>query len=306
MSATDQMIARDALDWLVRVNDPDFDGWEQWEAWMAADARHAATYWRLAEDDGEAVEALKTAPARRLPTLRRRFALPRRTAIAAAVGVLALGIGWIGWTARPQPWQVETAPGETRTLTLADGTEVALDGGTRLAMDRRHPRAATLESGRALFEVVHDERRPFVVRAGDATLTDLGTVFDVTLLQDGARVAVSEGAVRVDAGGGSAVLNPGDSVIATARGLERRPVDIESVDDWRDGRLSWNGERLAVVAQDLSRALGRPVNVAPALADRRFSGSLATTASPDEQRARLALLLGLSVVEDGEGWRLEP
>lgn len=308
MSATTKTIDRDALDWLVRVNDPDFDQWDAWEAWLAADGRHAETYWRLAETEGEAVEALKTAPARRLPTMRaaRGFVFPRRAAIAAAVGVLALGVAWIGWSARPQPWLIETAPGEQRTVVLADGSQVMLDGATRLAMDRRKPREVSLEAGRALFEVEHDEAHPFLVAVGDTTLTDLGTIFDVTRLQDGARVSVSEGSVQVDAGAARAVLNPGDSVLSTSRGLERGSVMPEDVDAWRDGRLSWNGERLDVVAQDLSRALNRPVTIAPSLADRRFSGSLNTNASPADQKTRLELLLGVTVVETGEGWRLEP
>lgn len=308
MSATTEMIEREALDWLVQVNDPDFDQWDAWEAWLAADARHAEIYWALAETDGDAVEALKTTPTRVLPTMRapRGFVLPRRAAIAAAVGVLALGVAWIGWSARPQPWLVETAPGEQQTITLADGSQVVLDGATRLAMDRRKPREVTLEAGRALFEVEHDETRPFLVQVGDATLTDLGTIFDVTRLQDGARVSVSEGSVQVDAGAARTVLNPGDSVVAGPRGLERGSIAPEDVDGWREGRLSWNGERLTVVAEDLSRALNRPVTVAPALADRRFSGSLTPPASPAQQRRRLELLLGVSVVEDGEGWRLEP
>lgn len=308
MSATTGMIEREALDWLVRVNDPDFAEWDAWDAWLVADARHAETYWRLAETEGDVMEALKTAPARTVPTMRapRGFVFPRRAAMAAAVGVLALGVAWIGWNARPHPWLVETAPGEQRTITLADGSQVVLDSATRLAMDRRKPREVRLESGRALFEVEHSETHPFLVEVGDATLTDLGTIFDVTRLQDGARVSVSEGSVQVDSGAARTVLNPGDSVVAGPRGLERGSIAPEDVDGWREGRLSWNGERLSVVAQDLSRALNRPISIAPSLADRRFSGSLTTTASPDRQRARLELLLGVSVVEDGESWRLEP
>ncbi|QDH74025.1 FecR domain-containing protein [Brevundimonas sp. M20] len=309
MSATDMKIEQAALDWLVRVNDPAFDQWDAWEAWLAADARHAETYWRLAEAEGEAVEALKSAPPRRAaPVIRRgvQFPLPRRAVMAAAVGALAVGLGWIGWTQTPRPWSVETAPGEQRTVSLADGSKITLDGGTRLSMDRRKPREVTLEGGRALFDVVHDDARPFIVGVGEAILTDLGTVFDVTHLQNGARVAVSEGSVRVDARGDTATLNPGDSVVASPRGLERRPVDIEAVDDWREGRLSWNGERLDVVAQDLARALNRPIRIAPALAGRSFSGSLNIGPDARDQRERIALLLGVTVIEDGEGWRLEP
>lgn len=308
MSATDTMIEREALNWLVQVNHPDFALWDAWETWLTADPRHAEAYWCLAETERDAVEALKTAGPRAVPTMRapRGFVFPRRAAVAAVVGVLALGVAWIGWRALPQPWLVETAPGEQRTITLSDGSRVVLDGATRLAMDRRKPREVVLENGRALFEVEHDETQPFLVEVGDATLTDLGTIFDVTRLQDSARVSVSEGSVQVDSGTARTVLNPGDSVIAGPRGHERRSIAPEDVDGWRGGRLSWNGERLSVVAEDLSRALNRSISIDPSLANRRFSGSLNTTASPLQQKARLELLLGVSVVEDGDGWRLEP
>lgn len=304
---------RQALDWLVRVNDPAFEGWAEWEAWIAADPGHAEAYWRLAEREADAVAALRMAPT---PTIRRimrgpapergGFRPPRRSILAAAVAVLALGGGWFAWNERPQPWIVQTAPGETHTLSLSDGSTVWLAGGTRLTMDRREPRVVTLDAGQALFEVVHNEAHPFVVAAGDATLTDLGTTFDVTRMGAEVRVSVSEGIVRVDLQNASATLNPGDGVMAAGGRLERRSVAPEDVGGWREGRLAYSSETLAVVAQDLARALNRPVAVSPDLADRRFSGSLTTTAAPAEQRQRLSRLLGVSVTEDGDGWRLEP
>lgn len=300
-------IDREALDWLVRVNDPDFTAWEDWEAWMAADPARSEAYWRLAEDEGDAVEALKAAPASSVRRImpRRAFALPR-AAMAAAFALLALGGGWFVWDGRPQLWTIETAPGEQRTVTLADGSAVSLAGATRLTLDRRRPRDVSLEAGRALFEVTHDEAHPFVVAVGDTTLTDLGTTFDVTRLDEGTRVAVSEGVVRVDSQNATATLNAGDAVVATPEGLKRRSVSPDDVASWREGRLSYTDEALAVVAEDLSRAINRPIAVSPAITGRRFSGSLTTTRDAASQRARLARLLGVSVVEDGEGWRLEP
>lgn len=301
-------IDRQALDWLVRVNDPAFTAWEDWQAWLAADPAHAAIYWRLAEAEGDAVEALNAAPA---PTVarvmpRRAFALPRRSVMAAAIAAVAVGGVWFGWSERARPWIIETAPGEVRTVTLDDGSLVSLAGGSRLTLDRKHPRDVNLEAGRALFEVTHDEARPFVVQVADATLTDLGTTFDVTRLQDGARVSVSEGIVRVDMQTATETLNAGDGALATSRGIERREVATEDVAAWREGRLSYTGETLAIVAEDLSRALNRPIAVSPTVASRRFSGSLTTTSDAANQKTRLSRLLGVSVVEDGEGWRLEP
>lgn len=307
MSASDSMIEREALAWLVRVNDPAFDQWDAWDHWLAADVRHSATYWRLAEAEADVVEALKSAPVRPArPVVARTVGFPRRAAVAAAVAVVALGGGWLAWNQRAQPWSIATASGERRTVTLADGSRVSLDGATRLTLDRRDPRDVTLNAGRALFEVAHDDADPFRVTVGDTTVTDLGTTFDVTRLSDGARISVSEGSVRVDRKSASATLHPGDGVVATSRGLERRSVSPEDVAGWRAGRLSYTNETLAIVAQDLERVLGRPIRVAPSLSERRVSGSWSTQAAPTDLKARLSRLLGVSVVEDGQGWRLEP
>lgn len=310
----DTKIQGEALDWLVQINDAGFDRWGDWDLWMAADPRHAEAYWALAEADAGAVEALQTTSARSpsqsasVTPFRARVrppTFPRRAAMAAAA-VLVVGGAVFGWTQRPQPWSIETRTGEQRTVQLADGSNVILDSGTRLTLDHREPRKVRLDAGRALFTVVYDEAHPFLVEAGGATLTDLGTIFDVTHLSDGARVAVSQGSVRIDAGAASAVLTPGDSVVSSARGLERGATSIEAVSAWTEGRLTYAGERLDVVAQDLTRSLGRPVVVAPAIAGQRFSGSMGLAQPSPAFKARLAVLLDVSIVDDGSVWRLQP
>lgn len=310
MTDTSQSIEQAALAWLVRVNDPDFEAWDEWQAWLARNPAHETTYWRLAAREAEAVEALTARPVvanddRPVGRSGRRGANRIWAAVAATLAVVVLGAGAYGWTVRPQPWLVETAPGEQRTLDLADGTRIQIAGDSRLKLDRRDPRVADLQSGRALFEVVHDDRRPFAVTVGDIAVTDLGTVFDVTALEDGgARVAVSEGLVRLDRNHQTVTLKPGDAVVANARGFERRLVAVETVAAWREGRLVYDNERLSVVAADLSRALGKPVVIAPELADRRISGSLSTRGSPEALRRRLELLLDATVVQSDAGWRI--
>lgn len=307
MTDTLNAVEQAALDWLVRVNDPAFDAWDDWQAWLAEDPQNTEIYWRLAATEAEMVDGM--AAQRDTPNLRpardARRSMSRTWLAAAAVLVAGLvGIGWYG-LARPQPWVVETAPGEQRRLELADGTIIHVAGGTRLRLDHRDARRAELESGRALFDVAHDDRRPFAVDVGDIAVTDLGTVFDVTRLQDGARVTVSEGVVRVDQRNRTATLKAGDGLIVGDRGFERRPVVLAAVGEWRNGRLVYDNERLAVVAVDLSMALGRRVTVSPDMADRRISGSLSVSGEPEVVRRRLELSLDARVTNDGGGWRIE-
>ncbi|MEJ1962448.1 MAG: FecR domain-containing protein [Gammaproteobacteria bacterium] len=71
---------------------------------------------------------------------------------------------------------IGTDVGEQRTLTLADGTRIYLNTDTRVVVRYdEHVRRVELKSGEALFEVAHRPDQPFVVVAGDRTITALGT-----------------------------------------------------------------------------------------------------------------------------------
>jgi transmembrane sensor len=305
MSEIDQAVEREALNWLVRVNDPGFTAWDAWEAWLAQSPDHVEAYWRLAAQEADVVEALgsEKKPMGSVSSAARKAAPTRRYWLAAVAVAAAVAGVWI-WQERPQTWHVETAPGEQRTLELADGTRLHLDGATRVTLDRARPRYAGLDQGRLLAEVVHDARRPFSMVVGDAVLTDLGTAFDVTRLEDGLRVAVSEGVVRVDVAREAVTLRPGEGLVARQGRLTRRSVAAADVDGWREGRLVYDDERYAVVAEDLARAVGRPVRLAPELADRRFTGSISVLGSAESLRPRLEALLGVSIRSDGDVWRV--
>lgn len=303
MSQINQDVEREALGWLVCVNDPGFAAWEEWEAWLALDARHADAYWRLAAQEADVTEALR-AERPTVGSALRKTGSTRRYWLAGVAAAAAVAAGVWMWQEGARTWQVETAPGEQRTLVLADGTRLHLDSATRITLDRGRPRFAALDQGRLLAEVVHDERRPFSVVVGDAVLTDLGTAFDVTRLEDGLRVAVSEGVVRVDVEQEAVTLRPGDGLVARQGRLMRRTVPASEVAAWRDGRLVYVDEPYAVVAEDLARAIGRPVRLAPDLTDRRFTGSLGVGASAEVLRPRLETLLDVSIRPDGEGWSM--
>ena len=65
--------------------------------------------------------------------------------------------------------------------------------------------------GRGQFQVTPRPKRAFSVRAGDVTVTVVGTVFTVERIADRVGVAVQRGTVRVDWGAGSALVTAGNS-----------------------------------------------------------------------------------------------
>jgi len=108
-----------------------------------------------------------------------------------------------------------TAVGRRDSVRLSDGTRVILGPASSLTMAAGYGhgvREVELH-GEAYFDVVHDTTHPFVVRAGNATIRDIGTSFAVRN-DSGSRVqvVVTSGTVllRPKQGSMNEVLTAGD------------------------------------------------------------------------------------------------
>ncbi|MFC3785834.1 transmembrane sensor [Sphingopyxis italica] len=299
-----------AIDWLVRQRDPDFTDWDGFADWLAEDNAHAAVYDAVASLDRDldalpsasapAVTIITDAPARHHPSRRRWFGGAMAAALVGAIGLSSLGL--FGDDGR-----IETLAGEHRTVELADGSKIEINGASVVEIDKDRPRFARLESGEAMFHVVHREHDPFVVETGGAKIVDLGTAFNVVRRDRQTSVAVSEGIV---------LYNPDrDNVrLVAGKGIEARDgdrnapavqdVDVANVGGWRSGLLVYNGTPLAVVAEDLKRTAGMQVSIAPDANDLSFRGALIIDKNRDRTIADLAALSGTKAERQGDGWIL--
>jgi transmembrane sensor len=222
---------------------------------------------------------------------------------AALVGAISLSsLGLLGNEGR-----IETEAGEHRTIALADGSKIEINGASVIEIDKDRPRFARLETGEAMFHVVHHDDDPFVVETGDAKIVDLGTAFNVVRRDRRTSVAVSEGIVLYNPDRDKVRLVAGKGI--EARDGDRQPpvvqdVDVASIGGWRSGLLVYNGTPLAVVAEDLKRTAGMQVSIAPEASDLSFRGALIIDKNRNRTIADLAALSGTRAERQGEGWIL--
>jgi transmembrane sensor len=107
-----------------------------------------------------------------------------------------------------------TAPPLPDVITLHDHSRaIALEPDTQMAVEEDAPERVhvRLERGRARFEVTRRPERSFTVRAGNVTVSVVGTTFGVEMIADRVGVTVEKGAVEVDWGLGQKRLLAGDS-----------------------------------------------------------------------------------------------
>ncbi|HEY2685823.1 MAG TPA: FecR domain-containing protein [Steroidobacteraceae bacterium] len=297
-----------AAEWIVRLKESNVSVEEvaEWQQWMGTDERHAQAFKRLealwdqfdalplpppassralAGDDyrgeiavGDYLKAPRPSP------MARGFKSSWALSAAACLALIVAAFAGMTFYTKPQPelahQMIETAVGENRSISLADGSTVKLGGHSRLSFSLQPKlRDIVLEEGEAFFAVAKDPSRPFQVHAGNATVTAVGTEFDVHRSDDKVTVSVIEGKVMVQPMaplvpvpwlaavkpvGEAAPLVAGERTTVNRNGVESTPavINAQATLDWQDGRLAFEGESLRYVVQDVNRYTGKPIVIA--------------------------------------------
>ncbi len=275
--------------WVMELHSPDRDA--DLEArvrrWIAEDTKHAAAF-ELATDHWQGSgnvpwHALKRAP--RSEAARKR----RRTtgAALACMAIVCLGFAWAVYLLRNDT--LATGPAEQRIVDLSDGSQVTLNANSRVVIQYNEGvRKVILAKGEALFDVVKDRSRPFVVVAGERKVIAVGTSFEVRREEPaGSTFAVTllEGHVAIepiawpdsppDAGvNGVQRLNPGQRLRFTGSTTETLDSpSIERVTAWRRGRLIFDNASLGEAAAEFNRYGTRKLVIeGPAAKNLRVGG----------------------------------
>lgn len=215
----------------------------------------------------------------------------RALACAAACLVVLCASGFIYSlpdTIPPTTILYQTAVGNQRTVKLSDGSTAFINTDSKVEVtysdDRRDVR---LLKGEAYFEVAHNDVRPFTVFSGDRMVRDIGTAFDVRLLQNAVEVTVTKGAVELTNSKPSSheaeprlgVVTAGQNAVFDRKIMYLKPVSDTNIGRqlaWRKGFLVYAGEPLAQVVADVSRYTNIKIELsAPELRDVPVGGYFA-------------------------------
>jgi hypothetical protein len=109
-------------------------------------------------------------------------------------------------------------------VTLADGTEIALDRGSSLELDARRSRTARLVAGAIVADVASvDGASPAHLAVAQGDVEVLGTKLAIAAQKDRATVEVARGAVRVTGDRGAPVEVRAGEEVTIERGRDLRP-----------------------------------------------------------------------------------
>jgi ferric-dicitrate binding protein FerR (iron transport regulator) len=256
----------------------------------------------------------------------------RRRSLAAMLGLAGLfttgGAVWQAWRNFVPQWQMALASlrGQLLRQPLPDGSELVLDAMSQADVsffaEHRH---VQLRAGAAFFSVARDAARPFVVDAGAARITVLGTRFAVELDGSTTDVQVESGRVQVQAvdadgqPGAPLLLQAGQALrVRAASGsgaaapdqIERLTQASSAPAPWRTGVLVFEALPLRDALQRLDRYGGASMTVDARVAALPVSGQVRIAQAQDWLQA-LPAVLPVRVERSAQGtgaagWHIGP
>lgn len=216
-------------------------------------------------------------------------------AALAAIAVLVMQLPLRFWSGAGVSGRVvyQTNVGELQNIHLPDGSSIILGGRTELSIAfSAQRRSVSLVEGEAWFQVAHHSHWPFVVAAGDGTITDVGTAFLVQRDSDRVVVTVTQGTVEVapsplvrstpgiDQGVAPAPVlsrirvTQGEELAFTDKGALSavKQTDTHAATAWTHGRLTFDDVPLRYVVESVDRYSSRHIAVIASAGSLRFSG----------------------------------
>lgn len=307
-------IEAEAADWLAALECGTADR-QAFEQWRAGDPAHALAFVRLSQIwqdlDGLRESGLSGPPAapteERAPTGVDR----RRSLMLGFAGLVAVGLGGLGWTAAAAAHDAETGVGERQRIVVAEG--IALELNTDSHVKWRHRDGAydiDLLRGEVSVERqpgsapcrLHCGQSDVELAAGGRMNARLGPGgVDLAILEGGATVRnpASPAALRLPAmrkasvGGG---VKP--AVLAISQ------LEAGAVSAWQQGQVQFNGETLERAVAEYNRYLSRPLEISdPSIRGLRLGGRFSAT-DPDDFCRALADIYGVSARFDSDRIRL--
>ena len=194
-------------------------------------------------------------------------------------------------------------------VTLPDGSKVVLNRNSKIEYPdkfNRKTRSVKLQ-GEAFFDIEPNTSRPFIVDAGTANITVLGTSFNVNTGNNGVEVFVTSGKVMLSS-------NTGNQSITLEKGdvgsiLDNKATKMANTDpnylSWKTEILRFEGDYLGKVLNDLKRVHNINIEVqSEEISNLRFT-SVFDNQSPDTIIRIICTTFNLEYYKEGNIYFLD-
>jgi len=189
-----------------------------------------------------------------------------------------------------------TPKGGQYSVVLPDGSKAWLNAASSLRFPTSFAGAERRVeiTGEVYFEVAHQAKMPFNVKAYNTEISVLGTHFNIMAYDDEniQKTTLLEGSVKVSSQGKSALLIPGQQARVSSSSSSIQvinDIDTEKEMAWKNGYFQFEDESLESIMRQVSRWYGVDITYEGNVKKENFTGRLPRHANVSKVLKILAL-----------------
>lgn len=223
----------------------------------------------------------------------------------AAVFALLLVTGWLVKTqffdASVVASEYAVLKGETKMITLPDGTKVHINADSKLAVlsDFNKTERRVRLTGEAFFEVAKNKEVPFLIETGDVTTKVVGTAFNLSAYpDDNVAINVTEGIVEFADKDEKVRLTAQKAANFNSKTGKILQVPFQASElVWQEGGLVFKNESFASILRDLERKFDVKIKDKSGSKNRMITETVDANEKVDAVLERLALSANLQLLK---------
>jgi len=202
----------------------------------------------------------------------------------------------------PEQLLYETGLGESKLVSLPDGSNVRLNYNSKLKFEEFGDSRTVHLEGEGYFEIKRDESRPFIIETASSTTTVLGTKFNLKSRKTGTELIVTEGKVSFAPLFGddtAKILIKDQKCDILLNGTISEIVAINSVQTvaWLKKRLIFKTEMLENVVSELENIYNKSIHLDSEVTSETLTAVLHYDKPLTELLKQISISLNLSFSE---------
>ena len=197
--------------------------------------------------------------------------------------------------------------GKRSSITFTDGSKMWVNAGSKVI----YPAQFTADSreifveGEIYLDIVHDEKRPFIVKTRKMEVRDLGTQFCVSAYDNetSSHVVLVKGKVEIETKGKRKnPLSPNQLFLYDNKSDEESVYHVNTQDyvAWKDGYYQFNHQKLDIVLEKLCKYYGIKIHWDEKVSELTCSGKLDLKETPEKVLSALQNAAPIKVEQTGE------
>ena len=161
----------------------------------------------------------------------------------------------------------ESQKASISSIVLSDGSKIWLNSNSKIEIEESKKIVHAKLVGEAYFDIIHNDKREFLINMGSFMIRDLGTEFNIRAYPEDDNFATTliEGDVEILDGNENLIynMNPGENAVFNriSGSFKVEKTDVSIYSSWKENKFVFIDKNLLQICQELEKWYGIHVTI---------------------------------------------